>query len=441
MNNKDIFITEIEDKVSANLYKIFDNKIAEKIVVAVSGGADSLALVFILKNILNNTKNSIIALTVDHSIRPEAAKEASYVNEILTEHNIEHHILKWDGKIPKSNKQESARDIRYSLISNWCIDNNIIDVITAHNYDDQAETFLLRLLRGSGSYGLSAMDEISHRDDIRIIRPSLNIKKEELLEYIRYKNIKWIEDPSNVNPNYDRTLVRKFLNNNSNNLPIESDLLKKRLYDTASHMRRIRNMTDFYVKKFINDNININKIGYCSFDEGVFDNIPEEIALRGLSDILYMIGNSDKPPRFSKILELYHKLKSKAKNDITLNNCRIYHSKRDSKKKIIYISYEMKNNFIESQNIESNHYIFDNRFNINIKNYNIKKKYKVSYVDKNMVDENKSIIRLLDIPRHILYSLPAVTIDNKLVMVGGLLLDNDKEVVDIDINIRKYSKN
>ena len=149
----------------------------ETIAVGVSGGADSLALALMLKD--NGKK--VVALTVNHCLRQEAEAEAEYVAELMKKHNIEHHILVWtDGSKVKKGVEERARDARYNLMISFCKDNNIKVLATAHHLRDQAETFLLRLQRGSGLFGLSSMLPVSERDKIVLIRPLLDRSPEDL---------------------------------------------------------------------------------------------------------------------------------------------------------------------------------------------------------------------------------------------------------------------
>src|SRR5574344_373927 len=131
----------------------------EKIAVGVSGGADSLALVLRFKEM----GLDIVALTVDHKLRLESGEEAKYVAEIMQKYGINHYILEWNGNKPKRGIEEKAREARYELISKWCEDNKVKVLAMGHHLQDQAETFLLRLQRGSGIYGLSGILPVSQR--------------------------------------------------------------------------------------------------------------------------------------------------------------------------------------------------------------------------------------------------------------------------------------
>ena len=180
--NKSLF----KDHKILNLYIKFKSIIFKDIkrksfALAVSGGSDSLCLAYFGKIYSSEFSNKIHVLIVDHKLRKESRKEALKVKKILKKRKILSKILSWKGKIPKSNIQKNARDIRYSLISNYCQKKNIKYLITAHHEDDQIENFFIRLLRGSGLTGLSSMTaNTKYNDRLKIIRPFLNLNKIDL---------------------------------------------------------------------------------------------------------------------------------------------------------------------------------------------------------------------------------------------------------------------
>ncbi len=160
LKNRDIFIkdkkiVEIYSKLKAILLKYKKNN---SFGIAVSGGPDSMALAYLSRNLLTEMKCKVYFILVDHGIRKNSAKEALQVKKILKKHNIKLKILKNKKKINK-NFQKNARDVRYELLSRFCKKNKVKNLVTAHHKDDQIETFLIRLSRGSGVEGLSSMSE------------------------------------------------------------------------------------------------------------------------------------------------------------------------------------------------------------------------------------------------------------------------------------------
>ena len=149
-------IKEFYTKFKTTVYKNIKRK---NFAVGVSGGSDSLCLAYFGKLYESEFKNKVHFLIINHNLRKESFKEALKVKKILKNKKIESEVIDWTGKTPKSNIQKNARDIRYSLISDYCLNKNIKNLITAHHLDDQIENFFIRLLRGSGLTGLSSMTE------------------------------------------------------------------------------------------------------------------------------------------------------------------------------------------------------------------------------------------------------------------------------------------
>lgn len=188
-------------------YKIKTDVIA----FGVSGGADSLAMVLSAKEECDIYGIKVVALTVNHGLRPSAAAEAEYVCKVMQEHKIEHHILTWEGEKPQTGIEEAARIARYDLMRKWCFENGVKYLAVAHHLRDQAETFLMRLQRGSGLEGLCAIREVSEYKGLKILRPLLHLPPEFLENYLQNKKIEWIHDESNDNPDFLRVKMRRFL--------------------------------------------------------------------------------------------------------------------------------------------------------------------------------------------------------------------------------------
>lgn len=184
---------------------------AQKIAVGVSGGADSLALALMLKEQLGVFGYEIIALTVDHHLRPSSSDEALYVSEIMQQFGIEHHILSWHHCDTNGSLEEKARKARYTLLQQWCVEHDVKILAVAHHLRDQAETFLMRLQRGSGLKGLCAMQDVTNLGQIQLVRPLLNTNPDKLKQYLQNKNIAWVNDESNNDTAYLRNRIRHFL--------------------------------------------------------------------------------------------------------------------------------------------------------------------------------------------------------------------------------------
>ncbi|TNE55325.1 MAG: tRNA lysidine(34) synthetase TilS [Sphingomonadales bacterium] len=176
--------------------------------VAVSGGPDSLALL-LLAHAANPDR--VAAATVDHGLRAESAGEAAMVAELCARIGVPHTVLKIE--VPHGNLQHEARHARYNALGEWMNDHRLEAVMTAHHADDQAETFLMRLNRGSGLAGLSGIRAVRTipGGTGTLVRPLLGWRKAELEAIVRGCGIKPVLDPSNTDDRFDRARIRKAL--------------------------------------------------------------------------------------------------------------------------------------------------------------------------------------------------------------------------------------
>ena len=197
------FIKNIEKKYT------FEKK--PSVAVAVSGGPDSMSLLFLVNAFIKFKKGNLIALIVDHRIRKNSKEEAKFISTYLYKNNINSQILTANkDKVSKKSMNE-ARNNRYNLLTDFCIKNNILHLFIAHHKDDNLETFLNRKIAGSDFYGLKSMSELSLNNKVFIIRPLLNFSKKTLLDYNKKNKIEYINDPSNFNLDYTRPTIRNFL--------------------------------------------------------------------------------------------------------------------------------------------------------------------------------------------------------------------------------------
>jgi tRNA(Ile)-lysidine synthase len=208
----------------------------QNIAVAVSGGGDSMALLHLLARWVPASV-TVHVLTVDHGLRPESKTEAkqvaAWVQNML---GIIHQTLTWRGVKPTTKIAETARAKRYDLMAAYCRQHNIRHLFLAHNLDDQAETFLLRLSAGSGPDGLSGMRGIERLAiDMLILRPLLSVSHERLLATLRAAGQDWVEDPTNVNQDYARPRLRA-----ARDVLAREGLTPERLAATADRCARAR---------------------------------------------------------------------------------------------------------------------------------------------------------------------------------------------------------
>jgi tRNA(Ile)-lysidine synthase len=185
---------------------------ARALLIAVSGGPDSTALLLMAAEWAKRRgKPRIEAATVDHGLRAESADEAKAVAALCVRLGVGHRILQWRGVKPTSRLQERAREARYRLLVDHAKQIGADALMTAHHADDQAETVLFRLLRGSGVAGLRGMDLVTARDGMMIARPLIGLKKRDLIAFANARGAPFIDDPSNTDPRFARTRLRALL--------------------------------------------------------------------------------------------------------------------------------------------------------------------------------------------------------------------------------------
>ncbi len=179
-----------------------------RLAVAVSGGADSMALVLLAKAWTESRKGSLLALTVDHGLRSNSRDEAEIVGQWLHALGIAHEILTWNDAKPATGRQEAGRAARYRLLLDRCRAGGILHLMLGHHRDDQAETVLLRIAAGSGIDGLAAMTEVRTTPYARLLRPLLGVPRASLEAILVSRGQGWVDDPSNHNSDFQRVRLR-----------------------------------------------------------------------------------------------------------------------------------------------------------------------------------------------------------------------------------------
>lgn len=291
---------------------------APRLAVAVSGGADSLALTLLLHDWARGHGGAVVGLTVDHGLRPEAEAEASSVARCLAAQGIEHHILQWRGPKPRSNVQATARRARYGLLEDWCARNGVLYLGLGHHRDDQAETWLLRLDRGSGLDGLAAMAPVSELPNVQLLRPLLTVPKGRLEATLAARGLSWIEDPTNRDRAYTRVRLRQVMPT----LAAEG-LTPARIADAAGYLASARAVLDQGVARLLAEAARVDPAGFAELTPGPLATAPREVAIRALARVLVTVGGLEYPPRLERLQRLYEKIHGGFDRGATLGGCRI----------------------------------------------------------------------------------------------------------------------
>ncbi len=278
--------------------------------LSVSGGGDSIAMMHLA--VQEFGPKDFRALTINHGLRPQAADEVALVAQQAKVLSVPHTAVDWtwDGT---GNLQSAARDGRWAAIRSWAQDFGIGSVWLGHTEDDQIETVLMRLARGSGIDGLRAMPHRGHRDGLTVFRPLLGIARTELRHWLHAQDIPWAEDASNDDPRFDRVRARRML-------PVLQDLglTRKRLLQTVDHMQAAYRSLQIAAFQFA--------IEYVEQDNGDLILAPAALELetadvprRVMAAGLGWVGNRTYRPRFEKLLDAVTKAQKGA--TVTLGGC------------------------------------------------------------------------------------------------------------------------
>lgn len=280
------------------------------VAVAVSGGVDSVCLLTWLAKCGMN----VTALHVNHGLRDAADAETQYVVDLCGQLNIPCKIFYWSGEKPVAGLEAAARTARYKFMTDWCHENAVEILMLAHQADDQIETFLMNLGRGSGVFGLAAMARESWRDGIKIVRPLLNIYRSELKKYCDDNGIKYFSDEMNDDEQYTRVRIRKNRHLLSEKLGVEDE----RILLAIENLGRIRDSIAYDIDALVNS---VTCRGGAMFtDSFLFDQTPD-IRLKFIGTLIKKIGGDDYPPRLKSLARALDNLSMDCK--FTLGHCTI----------------------------------------------------------------------------------------------------------------------
>ncbi|MFC3674555.1 tRNA lysidine(34) synthetase TilS [Ferrovibrio xuzhouensis] len=298
----------------------------DHLAVAVSGGADSLALALLAQHWAQKRGASLTAFIVDHRLRADSTKEAKQVARWLKAAGIAARVLAWqhDGK-PAGSLQAAARAARYALLAQACARAGIGHLLLAHHRDDQAETLLLRCLRGSGVDGLAAMQPSRVMDDgLALLRPLLDIPKARLVATLQKRRQPWIEDPSNADPAHARVRVRRALDDLAGGDPAARSELVAHLAQTARNLARAKAALAAAAYDVLRAAVTVTPAGIAWLDPRPIAAAPDEVGLRALARLLGAIGGQPLPPRLDRLERLLGQLRSpQAFTAQTLHRCRL----------------------------------------------------------------------------------------------------------------------
>ncbi len=273
----------------------------ERIALAVSGGADSMALMALSARWARGLAKApeLVVLSVDHGLRAQAAQEAQGVCATAARLGLECHVLRWRGKKPQSGIQQAARQARYGLMGEWCAAHGAA-LATAHNMEDQAETLLMRLARGSGLRGLAAMAPQGALEgrSVVLLRPFLGVARARLEATLRAFGMNWVEDPSNADEGFERVRIRRLLADLA-----EAGIAAPALARSAARLGRAEAALEHFAGAATKADLSCHDTGWGELKLEPFRARPAEIRIRVLSALVSAFGAGG-PVRLAAVEDL-----------------------------------------------------------------------------------------------------------------------------------------
>ena len=331
-----------------------------RVALAVSGGPDSLALMHLAARwrAERGEGPELSVLTVDHDLRPGSRDEAVMVGRAAEALGLPHTILTWVGHGAKdSSLQARARAARYDLMAAHAHAHDILALVTAHHLDDQAETFLMRLKRGSGLDGLSAIPEQGSWGGITLLRPLLDLPKTRLVATLEEEGLPFVIDPSNADMRFERARMRE-----SSGALAKLGLTPEAVALSARRLRRARAALDAATQDFLASDAEIREAGYAVVDPYALAAAPEEIALRALSRLIAAVGGGEDPVRLARLEVLLTALKENADKAHTLARCRL-----EPREERLFIFRELRKAGLPVLTLQpGERTLWDNRFRVEL---------------------------------------------------------------------------
>ena len=285
------------------------------LAIAVSGGRDSLALALLSHGWAAARDGRAVGLIVDHGLRAESAAEAVATKEVLARHGIDGAILTWSGEKPRAGLQEAARTARYRLLRDECRRRGILHLLLAHHADDQAETVAMRLARRSGPDGLAGMAALVDHPEVRLLRPLLDVSRARLTATLLARGVQWLDDPSNVDPRFERARLRA----NGCLVPANSA-------DGGVE----RSVRDGKLARAAVDMLAFGPAGTAAIDRTGFARLGRDLQAKLLSRLIQAVGGREYPPRRERLARAVGRLcapldrgKSGKGQDFTLSGCKL----------------------------------------------------------------------------------------------------------------------
>ncbi|HFD15922.1 MAG TPA: tRNA lysidine(34) synthetase TilS, partial [Rhodospirillales bacterium] len=281
-----------------------------RLAVALSGGADSMALLALAREWVRDREGDLLALIVDHGLRPGSDREAAEVAGWARALGVGAEVLRWRGPKPASRIQERAREARYALLREACRRAGVLHLLTAHHRDDLVETVALRRMRGSGPRGLAGILPERFLEELRLLRPLLPVPRARLEATRRARGLPRLEDPSNLDPRFARGRLRR-----AGSLP-EAELLAE-----AAAAARRRADLEAALARFCARRLRFHPTGLLTLSATALGEVSPELAELFLERAAMVAGGALHPPRRRQLAALAAALRHEGEGRRTLAGC------------------------------------------------------------------------------------------------------------------------
>ncbi len=290
------------------------------LALAVSGGRDSRAMALLARRWAARRHGRAVALVVDHGLRPASAEEARRTREWLALQQIEAQILRWrPAAPPTAGVQAAARAARYRLLLAWCASHGILHLLTAHQADDQAETFVMRRTRDSGATGLAGMSAVVELPQARLLRPLLPVPRARLTATLQAHGESWIDDPSNLDQRFARAALR------SAGRPMNLPAVVRQANTFA--LQRVEE--EARLAAALAECVLPHPLGAMTIDHGAWRTLPAAMSQAVLAAVVATTAGADYPPRRVRCAAAAARMRAVASRPgrppggLTLGGCRI----------------------------------------------------------------------------------------------------------------------
>ncbi len=367
----------------------------QNLVVAFSGGADSLFMMVFASEWCKAKCKDLYAVTVDHNLREESYDEALNVGKIAEKYCTSHIIKNWEhGDIPAGQIEEMARKARYELLADACTTLKSKILLVGHNLDEQIETYLIRKEKKSDLPGLACMSEARNiSDEIKVIRPCLPFTKQFIKSHLNSIGETWVEDPMNSNEDFLRVRKRKFICSLRH-------AQKQAMFDEIRLRGVERNSIETKAVEFLKNYSKINEYGFVDLNIDAFDRLDENIKCNILKRCIKLVGRQEYTKSLNNCKTVLSTLKRN--NSINVGKCII-------KKLKDKIRIFRENRNLDIIKISSKSGIWDNRFRFEVRDERILSN------DSYIKHFDQYVVLADDSPSYITVTLPSLWIDKKMV--------------------------